>query len=231
MKFSSDLTKNDVPAKGQLKENDCISFCLKDGANLKILFLGNSITRHGKAENLGWSGDWGMAASDRQNDYVHRLVNLLENDGKTVSYCVANLSEWERCGDTGLLNTRYDGARGFCADLIIVRLGENANLTVRLKEFKPQYENMVKYFAENGAKILLTDLFWEYAPFDGFVKDFARENGYMFVKLHDLGRDDNMKAVGKFAHAGVAAHPGDAGMDAIARRIYCALKQNRTFVL
>ena len=29
-----------------------------------------------------------------------------------------------------------------------------------------------------------------------------------------------MKAVGKFAHAGVAAHPGDRGMAEIAERIY-----------
>lgn len=226
MKFSNDLIKNDVPAEGQLKDNDCVSFCLKDGAHFKILFLGNSITRHGKAENLGWFGDWGMAASDRQNDYVHRLVNLLEKDGKSVSYCVANLSEWERYGDMCMLNTRYDAARKFCADLIIVRLGENANLTQRLNEFKPQYAQMVKYFAEDGAAVLLTDLFWEYPPFDGFVKDFAEENGYKFVKLHDLGRNEKMKAVGKFAHGGVAAHPGDVGMEEIARRIYCALKQN-----
>ncbi len=225
MKISSDLIKNDVPAEGQLEENDCVSFCLKNDANLKILFLGNSITRHGKAENLGWFGDWGMAASEKQNDYVHRLVNLLEKDGKSVSYCVANLSEWERCGDMSLLKTRYAAARGFCADLIVVRLGENANLTVRLEEFKPQYAQMVKYFAEDGARILLTDLFWEYPPFDGFVKDFAEEKGYTFVKLHELGSDDNMKAVGKFAHEGVAAHPGDEGMAEIAERIFKAITE------
>ena len=84
MKISQDLIENDVPATGQLKDSDCVSFRLREDADLKIAFLGNSITRHGKAENLGWYGDWGMAASCRENDYVHILVNRLERDGKRV---------------------------------------------------------------------------------------------------------------------------------------------------
>ena len=135
MKISEDLIKNDVPASGQLKDGDSVSFNLKEGADLKITFLGNSITRHGVAENLGWRGDWGMAASARQYDYVHRLVSLFEESGKRVSYCIANLSEWERSGNEALFETRYASALNFNADLVIVRLGENANLTQRLEEF------------------------------------------------------------------------------------------------
>ena len=226
MKISEDLIKNDVPASGQLKDGDSVSFNLKEGADLKITFLGNSITRHGVAEDLGWRGDWGMAASARQNDYVHRLVSLFEESGKRVSYCIANLSEWERSGDAALFETRYASALNFNADLVIVRLGENANLTQRLKEFKRRYAQLVKRFTANGARAVCTDLFWEYQPFDSFVEEFARAGGYAFVRLHDLGRQDKMKAVGKFSHAGVAAHPGDCGMAEIAKRIFGAAAQN-----
>lgn len=223
MKISDDLIKNDVPAAGQLDENDCISFCLADHADIKILFLGNSITRHGKAENLGWYGNWGMAASRKENDYVHKLISRLQKDGKKVSYCVANMSEWERSRDTVLLETRYGQAKQFSADIVIVRLGENAQLAEHLNAFIPCYRNMVGYFAQDKEKMILTDLFWEYEPFDRFVQEFAEENGYAFVQLHDLGGRDDMKAVGKFSHQGVAVHPGDKGMAEIAQRIYAKI--------
>lgn len=223
MKISNDLIKNDVPAEGQLKENDCVSFCLAENADIKILFLGNSITRHGKAENLGWHGDWGMAASRKENDYVHKLISRLQKDGKTVSYCVANMSEWERSRDTVLLETRYGQAKQFGADIVIVRLGENAQLAEHLNAFIPCYRNMVEFFAQEKTKVILTDLFWEYEPFDRFVQEFAKEKGYAFVQLHDLGGRDDMKAVGKFSHQGVAVHPGDKGMAEIALRIYAKI--------
>ena len=225
MSISKNLIKNDVPAVGQLNENDCVSFSLSDDADLKILFLGNSITRHGRAEELGWYGDWGMAASRKEADYVHRLVHCLEEDGKKVSCCVANLSEWERTCDTSLLETRYAQAKKFGADIVIVRLGENAQLIERLQSFQTCYRDMVNFFSEDGARIVLTDLFWEYEPFDRFVKELAEEKGYAFVQLHDLGALDEMKAVGEFRHQGVAAHPGDKGMAQIAERIYRTISQ------
>lgn len=223
--ISEDLLKNDVPAEGQLAESECVSFHLTDNANCKLLFLGNSITRHGRAENLGWQGDWGMAASKEDNDYVHRLVRLLENEGKRVSFCVANLSEWERSRDTSLLPRRYSQARAFGADIVIVRLGENARLTEDFSDFLSCYREMIGYFRTDGVRIVLTDLFWGYEPFDCFVKELAAESGYAFAQLHDLGDRSEMKAIGKFSHPGVAAHPGDNGMAEIAKRIYDAIAQ------
>ena len=43
--------------------------------------------------------------------------------------------------------------------------------------------------------------------------------------MNDLGEDEKMKAIGLFEHDGVANHPGDTGMAAIAERILCALKE------
>ncbi|MDE5896389.1 MAG: SGNH/GDSL hydrolase family protein [Clostridia bacterium] len=225
MKVSSDLIQNDVPAIGQIEESDSVSFRFADHADLKILFLGNSITRHGRAEELFWYGDWGMAASSRETDYVHRLVTRLERDGRKVSYCVANLSEWERTRDMSLLGNRYAPAKKFGADIAVVRLGENARLVENLQTFRPRYRDLAELFASDGARVVLTDLFWEYEPFDRFVKELAEEKGYAFVQLHDLGALDEMKAIGAFEHAGVAAHPGDKGMEQIAERIYRAIKE------
>lgn len=225
MKISKDLINNDVPANGQIQGDECVSFSIASNADIKVLFLGNSITRHGPAENIGWLGDWGMAASCKENDYVHKFVGLLERDGKNVSFCVANLSGWERSRDMSLLESRYAVALEFNADIAVVRLGENAGLAENLKDFIPCYREMVNYFAANGTRIILTDLFWEYEPFDVFVQKFAEEKSYGFAQIHDLGNCNGMKALERFAHKGVAVHPNDKGMEEIAKRIYGAIKR------
>lgn len=222
MKICKDLIRNDVPAAGQVKGNDSVSFEITKNADVKLLFLGNSITRHGKAENLGWQGDWGMAASTKENDYVHKLISKLHQKGMKVSACIANLSDWERTRNMDLLTTKYSPALDFNADYVIVRLGENACLDKHLSEFEQCYSELAGLFSKNGAKIILTDLFWEYEPFDSFVSELAKTKGYSFVKIHDLGNDEKMKAIGKFAHNGVAMHPGDNGMEEIAERIFHA---------
>lgn len=223
MKICKDLITNDVPAVGQLKGNDCISFEMTENADIKLLFLGNSITRHGKAENLGWCGDCGMAASSKENDYVHKLISKFCQKDVKVSVCIANLSDWERTRNMDLLFTKYLSALRFNADYVIVRLGENACLDKYLSEFELCYGELTDLFSRNGAKIVLTDLFWEYEPFDNFVAELAKARGYAFAEIHDLGNDDAMKAIGKFSHGGVAVHPGDKGMAEIAERIFRVL--------
>lgn len=224
MKICKDIITNDVPAVGQLKGSDCISFETTENADIKLLFLGNSITRHGKAENLGWCGDWGMAASSKENDYVHKLISKFCQKGIKVSVCIANLSDWERTRNMDLLFTKYSSALRFNADYVIVRLGENACPDKYLSEFELCYGELTDLFSRNGAKIVLTDLFWEYEPFDNFVAELAKARGYAFAEIHDLGNDDEMKAIGKFSHNGVAVHPGDKGMAEIAERIFRVLR-------
>lgn len=51
---------------------------------MNLLFIGNSITKHGKCSY--WPGEWGMAASSPENDYVHLLVNKLRKSGQHVEY-------------------------------------------------------------------------------------------------------------------------------------------------
>ncbi len=40
----------------------------------KVLILGNSITIKEPSAELGWSGNWGMAASSKEKGYVHLLA-------------------------------------------------------------------------------------------------------------------------------------------------------------
>lgn len=223
MKMSEDFQLNCVPAIGQTGKEESVLICGDEAAKLKILFLGNSITRHAPAPALGWHGDWGMAASARQNDYVHRLVALMNGAGIRCGYCIANLSEWERTCDMSLLDGKFKGALGYPADIAVLRLGENARLSDDLPSFEESYARLAGMLADKGSTVVCTDLFWEHAAFDAFVQKLAEQNGYAFVQLHDLGGDEKMKAAGRFENPGVAVHPGDVGMERIAERLFKAI--------
>ena len=68
---SDDLQVNPVPAIGQNAEDQKAFDPAKKGP--RVLFVGNSITLHSPRPQIGWTSNWGMAASARDKDYVHLL--------------------------------------------------------------------------------------------------------------------------------------------------------------
>ena len=65
-----DLQENIVPSENQNKTD----YFSEGNGGLKILFVGNSISRHAPKPDMGWYGDWGMAASEAEKDYLHLIV-------------------------------------------------------------------------------------------------------------------------------------------------------------
>lgn len=90
------IAKNTVKATNQLKESEYISFENPQGKGMRVLFVGNSITRHGIAHDIGWHDDWGMAASAKEKDYVHRLMKKIDNVKDDAAYCICQVASWER---------------------------------------------------------------------------------------------------------------------------------------
>ena len=217
------IEQNTVAATAQVQDWDTMRVVMRGGKK-RILFVGNSITRHGPKADIGWEHDWGMAASAPEKDYVHQTVAMLEEKWGTVDYAFVNFSRWEvNYWDDSVLN-ECEAYLRFKPDVVVIRIGENIwSRAVRDKlqeiELYPRFDSMVKAFAREGARIVLTDLFWAHEPIDGPIRRVAAENGYPLVHLGDLGESDENKAVGLFEHKGVAAHPGDLGMYRIAERI------------
>lgn len=216
------IEKNTVEAKNQLNKNSFVTFENKDGKGKRILFVGNSITRHGILSEIGWHWDFGMAASSKENDYVHILMKKFRKIYPDSAFCVCQAAEWEvtyKKGEEVLYY--YDEARKFETDIIIMRVCENCprdNFDKAL--FKKKYLELVSYLNPTGkAKIVMTSSFWKHTATEA-LKEIAEENNIPIALLEDLGEDDSMKAIGLFEHEGVANHPGDKGMKAIAERIY-----------
>ncbi len=219
------IEKNTVPAKDQLKDGSILKFD-GDGTGLRILFVGNSITMHGCREEIWWYGDnYGMAASCEENDYVHLTAADIRRWLPDASWGIAQVAEWEsRYKDGRCFFDRIEQARDFAADVIIMRCIENCPETGYDKDiFMREYEALIDYLrADESAQVILTTSFWHHVA-DEAIREVGARRGYTVIELGDLGEDDEMKAVGKFRHKGVANHPGDKGMRAIADRILGAI--------
>lgn len=222
---------NNVSSQNQLHSSQYVQI-YKEAENApKILFVGNSITHHAPKPEIGWNHDWGMAASSRENDYVHRVISGLKERWGPVNYCVAQAAIWEQDFPNGqaLLQTHYLAARAFEADWVVIRLGENVPPQLReTVDIKPCYEQMISFFASNpNAKVIVTDNFWAKEAFDKQLAEIAKEHGYLFCQLHDLSEDQRTMSLGLFEHRGVSLHPGDFGMECIARRILMTIQNGK----
>jgi len=92
----------------------------------RVLFLGNSITLHGPAQSVSWTGNWGMAASAADKDYVHLVTQgLKRGDGTLPLTMVRNLASFERQYTSYDASAVVKEAREFNPDLIILAIGEN----------------------------------------------------------------------------------------------------------
>ena len=113
--------KNQLSLMNATKANAAFS---NDGG-VRVVFIGNSITLHSPAPQIGWHYNWGMAASAPEKDYVHLVIQGIEAEtGRKVDARVRCLADFER----GFRN--YDFSKDqdlidFNPDYLIIALGEN----------------------------------------------------------------------------------------------------------
>ena len=217
-----EIEKNTVSAVRQVKDEHVVQIVDK-GAKLNVLFIGNSITRHAPKESIGWSGNWGMAASCEERDYVHVVVAGLEEKYGPVNFCTVCGADWERSYWDSAELERLSAARNFKADIIVCRIGENiwgSRDKLATIPLEPYFDHMIKWFnVQNTERLVITDLFWAFDGVDSVIRSVAAKNGYTLVGINDLGAQDCCKALGQFWHDGVQIHPNDEGMKRIAERI------------
>lgn len=218
---SKNAKANTVSAQGQVDVNKFVSI-FRRGGSKRVLFFGNSITRHEPNADIGWHGDWGMAASSIDKDYVHLVVAELDKKYGKVDYCIAQgaMWEWGYRRTAEVLAEYYTALREFDANIVIIRIGENITAQKHLEvSCKPHFAEAVDFLVGPSAeKVIITDMFW-YSVYNDCLREVCEEKGHTFCHLTDLEEDERTMALGLFEHKGVAGHPGDFGMQCIADRI------------
>ena len=199
----------------------------------RVLFLGNSITRHGPNEAIGWSGNWGMAASAQEKDFVHLVTNALSNSaGAAPETMTENIAGFEREYATFDLTPILDKARAFRPDLVILAIGENVP-KLKTADAERDFANGLRTLlkgvrAENDPVIVVRGCFWPDKVKDQVLRQVCGEAEGVFVDIGGLSADESNYARSErdFAHEGVAAHPGDKGMKGIADAILDAVRKS-----
>ena len=200
----------------------------------KIAHLGNSICKH--PITSFWWGFWGMAATVRENDYVHRFLAKYQTINASATTEALNIADWE-VNHTTYNRTNIDSTING-SDLIVVRIGENVTYSAN---FKAEFKNLINYIIskEPQATILIGGTFWYSAEKDTDMKAVADELGITFVSMQGLDTPSNRATLSTQVYGddnqwhtisdggsiaqGVADHPSDAGMEAIAQRLFIGL--------
>ncbi len=196
----------------------------------KVLFLGNSITKHGPKADIDWSGNWGMAATAEVNDYVHLVTKALtEKAGAAPEVMVKNIADFERAYSGYDVAAKLKDAIEFKADLIILAIGENVP-GLKTAEDKTKLEASVTTLlnalkAERKPTILVRSCFWANAAKDEALQQACTAVGGIYVNISSLSKDEANygRSERPYKHAGVANHPGDKGMAAIAAALVKAV--------
>lgn len=226
---AKEVKQNTVSAKGQLRESFQLQIYDTENANLRILFVGNSITYHEPNEKIGWNASWGMAASCQEQDYVHQAVKMLEERYETVGFGIAQVANWEQVFDVVKpeeWQKPYLGVSEFPADVVVIRLGENIPCEkVDLPNIKQYIVEMIEFFSAGADQIVVTDNFWKREKLDSIFEEICKEKGYTFCMISDLYENKSTMALGQFEHEGVALHPSDYGMEMIAKRIVSCVEE------
>jgi len=186
------------------------------------LVLGNSITKHPILSY--WWGEWGMAASLREKDFVHVLETRLKKSNPSAVVYGRNIADWE-ANHTTWDKTQLD-ADLVGRDCVIIRLGENVSNTTG---YQASIESLIDYIRTKipSVKIFTTGNFWVSATKDSIMQAASLSRDCPYVPLSSLDLSINKSVIGAQVYgddlvwhtvnnSGVASHPNDIGMFKIA---------------
>lgn len=187
-----------------------------------LLVIGNSITKHPPQQEIEWSGDWGMAATAREKDWVHRLWARMPTDTELTivrGYAPDLTDRAEELEHT---------IRAARANVVVIQMGDNLppNEASEDRLYAPMLELIeAACEARVSARVVVLGT-WETDDVrNALMRLAAEEGGALFLRLDDLAAQPGHRAweQGVFNHPAVAWHPSDLGMAAIADRVATAL--------
>lgn len=195
----------------------------------KVAIFGNSLTSN--------TGGIGMAASDQYHDWYYLTSRYIKSHNpNAVINDRLNVSTWEQAESSADRQSIFENTikpqLSADTDLVILQLGDNVNNDAR----KATIEEDSKTLIENIRKVSPNaEIYWLASWFGnpeliGKIHNACLAAGATHININDLNTKTNQSSIGatrtgldgkswQVVNPGEAAHPGDAGMKAIADRL------------
>ena len=193
----------------------------------KALFIGNSL--------LVGFGSFGMCATGADKDYYYHVTQTIAAKNNSFSPSKAAGSGIEGATDTSTFDTAFSSIESKLTsdlDLVVVQLGDNINTDEKIRYFKNEGSvRLLKKIREKcpNARVCWVAAWYTNSDKQEMFKEACSQTGCLFIDISDLVTPENKGKIGDVINkgdstetvtaAGVASHPGDKGMAAIAKRI------------
>lgn len=195
-------------------------------STITCLFLGNSLTYCGVADEEPDKTKRGLTSTSADKDYVHVLLKTIsEEHHVNIKYSILNIAQFERTF------TKYSFGMEKLAlaenkqpDYLFVQIGENVakDDILNPKKYEEEYIRLLSLFP--NSKRIITIPFWP-----NKIKEYAtttvaiRSHSYL-VDISHLGNGTDSlnfsSSYKDYRKPGVGSHPGDYGMANIAHCLY-----------
>jgi hypothetical protein len=180
-----------------------VVFCclLSGGKNAfsgSLLVVGNSLTKNGPAHEIGWTGNWGMAASSADKDFVHLLVKKFE--AHTINKIDLSIIDGHPL-ETNFFketdNKPLDAVDG-TYEYIVLEIGDGIDFKSPLKgEFQNRYRDLVgqlkRKLGKNGILVCLGK-WWPNDVIDDQIRSACEGGKGKFVSLKPISLRIESKA-------------------------------------
>ena len=213
------LQENIVPVLDQNKE-EYYPLTETEGG-LRILFVGNSITKHAPKPSIGWDRDCGMAASSLENDYVHLLLQKLKEKGVPVTASILQVAPFEWEFQAMSVADTYARGRAFAPDIVLMFFGANVTKAYDTDEhpsktFGQAYTELRNWLDTGRTRFIHSQGYYIRPKLDAEKREVAEKYGDAFITIEDIRT--------RAETHGMHNHPNDLGMREIAERFWETLE-------
>lgn len=202
----------------------------------KVLFIGNSLLLGNN------SGDYafGMCASNQDSDYYHYITEFIKSKNQNATFSRLHSSTYEGATSldtvTNWLNNTLLPLLDNDLDLVILQTGDNSNTTEKQQCFETSCQMVIEFIRTHATncRVVVVGEWYRNSTVMQIMQKACENTGSQFIDISGLNTSENQGYIGQVvtfpdgssytvSDSGVASHPGDAGMKAIADKILLEL--------